>query len=400
MVPDAATSLFSHLQDSTSDGERTPAAVTAIDLPRLAALVGCSVNELTGRLTSDSVLHASGRVAHGSEEVAFEPRSSQLPLATVETALLSVASRPSALDTAQTPKVLMHLAGEPVIGHVLTQLATAGVRRAILVLGARGSLIRAAVLAHPVSRRLEIEFVDLGESYAAGFARSLLEARERVLASPLASGRSGSFLLCTADHIFDAALVRRVAAAPLDASTDAVALVESDVAAQQGLPPTTVRVRLRESSVGRILEEDEDAGPSSPSRVSSGGGGSGGGESDVNVRRVLQIGKSVAGVADGIEAGLYLCNSEAVFAALAALSAARDYFTLAQAMAALAARGRLGAVLTEGRAWFAIETLDQLESTKTEVRATGATFDTPPSAAERRRLPFHSLPQPSTAFRS
>ena len=51
---------------------------------------------------------------------------------------------------------------------------------------------------------------------------------------------------------------------------------------------------------------------------------------ELQPQRIAQIGKSVGGAADGIEAGLYLC-SLAVFDALATLSETRSYFTLAQA---------------------------------------------------------------------
>ena len=83
-------------------------------------------------------------------------------------------------------------------------------------------------------------------------------------------------------------------------------------------------------------------------------------------RRVSQIGKSLGGRPDGLEAGLYLCSLD-VFDELVALASARSYFTLAQAMASLAAEGRLGALPTYGRPWFAIETTEQLESTAREI---------------------------------
>ena len=163
----AAAELFSNLADA-AEGGRAPASVTALDLPRLANLVGCSVAELTGGLAAErSLLHASGRVASQKEEVAFEAETpppptrrstaTSPPAIPTHTVLLSVASRPSVLDTAQTPKVLMNLAGEPVLALVLSQLATAGVRRAVIVLGARGAPIRAAIDAHPISKRLRVE---------------------------------------------------------------------------------------------------------------------------------------------------------------------------------------------------------------------------------------------------
>lgn len=233
---------------------------------------------------------------------------------------------------------------------------------------ARGTLIRDAILALPIAQQLSLHFIDLGEQYSAGFARSLLEARDVLRA------RGRPFLLCTADHIFDAAIIREMASYriegpphPLGHPLDAVALVEADVASVGGLPPTAVRVRLAPSDVGDhpsaarprpegpLGSRPLGSRPLDESALGAGGGSSGDGS---GVRRVTAIGKSVGGATDGIEAGLYLCSSR-VFDALEDISVTRGYFTLAQAMASLAAVGRLGALLTAGRAWFAIETLDQ-----------------------------------------
>ena len=168
---------------------------------------------MTSSLTQDQpVLHANGQRVEAGASVAFDPGvATDTPSdagATVDTVLLSVASRPSMLDSAAEPKVLMKLAGAPVIGHVLVQLAAAGVRRAVLVLGARGRLIRDVILSLPVARKLALEFVDLGETFSGGFARSLQEARKAVCAG-LPDGKP--FLLCTADHIFDSVLIRTLA---------------------------------------------------------------------------------------------------------------------------------------------------------------------------------------------
>jgi hypothetical protein len=135
----ASTSAF--LTAPALDG-RTPASVTAIDLPRLAQLVNVTVEELIGGLqrgAGEGALVASARVVSRSEAVAFAPKSAGEAVV-ADTALLSVASRPGVLDTAQVPKVLVELAGAPVIGHVLNQLHAGGVRRAIIVLGARACI--------------------------------------------------------------------------------------------------------------------------------------------------------------------------------------------------------------------------------------------------------------------
>ena len=59
---------------------RTPASVTAIDLPRLARLVNCTVEELKGGLRvhtrrgEQTALVASARVVSRSDTVAFAPK--------------------------------------------------------------------------------------------------------------------------------------------------------------------------------------------------------------------------------------------------------------------------------------------------------------------------------------
>ena len=39
------------------------------------------------------------------------------------------------------PKPLLHVAGQPIIGHILDQLAPLGIRRVVLVIGYMGELI-------------------------------------------------------------------------------------------------------------------------------------------------------------------------------------------------------------------------------------------------------------------
>ena len=65
----------------------------------------------------------------------------------------------------------------------------------MIVLGARGPLIREALHEIEASRQLRLTILDLGATYARGFASSLLAAAEAV------AGRN--WLLCTPDHVFD-----------------------------------------------------------------------------------------------------------------------------------------------------------------------------------------------------
>jgi hypothetical protein len=49
----------------------------------------------------------------------------------------------------------------------------------VVLLGRHGSRIREHILGSPVSERLTIEFIDLGEDWSGFYAQSLLAARDR-----------------------------------------------------------------------------------------------------------------------------------------------------------------------------------------------------------------------------
>ena len=215
------------------------AGVAAIDLKRLAVLCGCTVDDLHVQTS----LQADGVLAQPSTEVAFEMPSKISTVPGIDTALISLATRPGVFDTEQRPKALLLLAGEPVLVHVLRQLWLGGIRRVLIVLGAHGAATRSVLSGHPLAFKLELTFLDLGEQYSAGFARSLLPARQ-----VLREQGAQRFLVCTSDHIFDPALVARMRSAPVGMGPEdchAVALVEREVRQLEAvLPPTAVRVEL------------------------------------------------------------------------------------------------------------------------------------------------------------
>ena len=247
-MQNAFSELHSFAQ-TAPDGQRArpvPTEVRAINLGQLAALVGCSLGDLTGGLQdAGHTALSDGRLAAPKESVTFEQVQSAVDqdddgTGGINLAVLSIAARPSVLDDEESiPKCLIHLGSQPVIGHVLAQLHAGGVRRVVIVLGARGAAIRQAIVELPVAELLRFDFIELGEAYASGFARSLLAAREAV-------GKE-RFLLCTADHIFDKRIVRQLRShSVLPPHLEAVGLVEADIdKVIQMLPPTAVRVRLR-----------------------------------------------------------------------------------------------------------------------------------------------------------
>ena len=368
--------------------------VHVIDLKHLARATGCTERELSrGMARVSTTVTAAGAVAAPAERVIFTADSSHssdhvLPSDRgIDVALISLAARPGVLDR-DMPNCLLPLGSQPLIGHVLDQLVAGGITRLILVLGANGERIRNAVLALPVAQHCAIQFIDLGPTYARGFARSLLAA------GPLLGSPEEQFLLCTPDHIFDASLVSELRASTYLGALDAIALVEENATSISGaLPPTAVHVKL---------------GPPASAAASPVGARP--------WRHVRAIGKQVPG-ADAIEAGIYRCNGtfftvmselrcarnrrRATAAAqpppcdrprpqpppstatallvhrprggpsywpvsltplilprpfLAIRSATQAYFTVAECMQRFALASRLGAVSTGGRRWIALET--------------------------------------------
>ncbi|EOD27874.1 hypothetical protein EMIHUDRAFT_204888 [Emiliania huxleyi CCMP1516] len=180
---DTAASTLTRLRGAALDaGGNSAAAVTAIQLERLAAIIGVSMAELQGGLqrtaAEGGTLHASGVVARPAEQIAFEPvAGGTSDSGGVTTALLSVAARPSALDSAACPKALVDLGGQPVLAHVLSQLHAGGVRRVVLSCwGApRGTTERKA---RHVAAQLALECVDLGTPRGEGRGTSSQQACE------------------------------------------------------------------------------------------------------------------------------------------------------------------------------------------------------------------------------
>ena len=99
--------------------------------------------------------------------------------------------------TATTPKPLLAVGGRPLIAHVLSGLAAAGVRRAILVTGYRGEQIEAA-LGDGGSLGLALEYCR--QEQPDGTARALLLAAPRLDGAP--------FILSWADVLVPAPFYR------------------------------------------------------------------------------------------------------------------------------------------------------------------------------------------------
>ncbi len=92
------------------------------------------------------------------------------------------------------PKVLLHVAGKPILAHILDDLPGLGIRRAVLIVGYMGDLVREYVGTH--YQNLEVEYVEQPEALGLGHAVSLAE--------PFAA--DGRVLIILGDTVFEADL--------------------------------------------------------------------------------------------------------------------------------------------------------------------------------------------------
>ena len=115
------------------------------------------------------------------------------PVAVIPAAGVGTRLRP---HTHTQPKVLLHVAGKPILAHILDDLVVLGVRRAVLVVGHMGELVREFVDAN--YRNLEVHYVEQAERLGLGHAVSLAE--------PFADDQP--VLIVLGDTIFEADLAR------------------------------------------------------------------------------------------------------------------------------------------------------------------------------------------------
>lgn len=281
------------------------------------------------------------------------------------TAVISTAAQPGMLDTPDCPKVLSPLAGEPMLIQILRQLRLGGITRVIVITGFRGAQVRDTLSRHPIVTQLDIIFVDVGETYSDGFARSLLAAAQ------ILNGEE--WLLCCPDRIFHKSLVEELCNAPLTGKALGGANGSGRTQRAEGdsttpTEPSPVKldaVVLAEPKPGREhrskvlmrLEEPESAS-AAPWKGSA-------------LRRVLSLwersekeeeeeandanGSAPDAPSPGIlETGLFKCSSS-FFDVMATIASTLPHFSMVQAMQKVAEDGRLAAISTDGRKWFAVE---------------------------------------------
>lgn len=91
----------------------------------------------------------------------------------METAVILAAGKGTRMGhlTAEAPKPMLPLAGKPMLEHILDRLRAAGIRRALLVIGYRGELIRAHLEGYPMEIEYRVQEAANGTGSAALLAR-------------------------------------------------------------------------------------------------------------------------------------------------------------------------------------------------------------------------------------
>lgn len=92
--------------------------------------------------------------------------------------------------TYTTPKVLLNVAGKPIIGHIVDKIIQDGFDQATIIVGYLGEKVREYVLAN---YKIEVDFVEQEE--AKGLAHAIYLARETFTSDPI--------LIILGDTIFD-----------------------------------------------------------------------------------------------------------------------------------------------------------------------------------------------------
>ncbi|KAL3668456.1 hypothetical protein V7S43_006539 [Phytophthora oleae] len=309
-----------------------PSNVYALDLHKLSELAHIPEAELVRGMQSEDAVDMQGVVVNRGQEVPFEAvgktpeddedadspyhHGSTSPVTTdagVKQVLLTAASSTMCLDGSDTPKCLIMLGEYTLIEHILAQLFVAGMERVVIIISYFGHEIMEHVKESFLYSKLQIEFLNLGEETPYGHARTLLSAREMF---------SKPFLIHTADHIFDRAIISRMAHFELEGCVACV-LVDADKEKLKGLPSTAGKVLL-DSTHGTIRK----------------------------------IGRGLKQF-DAIDAGLFLTTGR-LFAALEMLAYEKPKFSLAEALNVLRPSYGLKYLETEDDAWLSVETQAQL----------------------------------------
>ncbi len=133
-------------------------------------------------------------------------------------------------DEADLPKPLHVVAGKTLIGRAVSNLASAGIERVVVVIGFSRDLVRAAIERDPdvTASGVRLEFV-VNEDWHTSFGASLLAGRGHF---------TRPFVLAMADHVCEVALFENAVSADLTAA-DLVLMVDRRVGDVFDLPDCT-----------------------------------------------------------------------------------------------------------------------------------------------------------------
>ena len=221
-------------------------------------------------------------------------------------AVILAAGRGARLDRPGTPKPLVDVGGEPILGRLIRQLEAAGVARVAVVVGYEGAAVARALLSRP-GIRAALEIVE-NPAWATGQGSSVLAAQGAV---------KGPFLLAMADHVFaDDQVARAVALDPEDAGAAVIAVVD----------PRLAEIPALEDAVRAAVVGD----------------------------RIAAIGRDLVSF-NSVDAGLFAATP-ALFDAAASAIAADPGAELCAALDLIAAGGRLYAAELGGGGWDDVDT--------------------------------------------
>jgi len=284
------------------------------------------------------------------------PRSDDDNGGMCRTVVISAAALPGWLDTPECSQVLSPLGGEPMLIQILRQLIRGGITRAVIITGFRGAQVRDALSNHPVAGQVELTFVDVGETYSDGFARSLLAA------APIVQGED--WLLHCADRFYHHQTITDMRKTSLCARRPAEAAASFEAIVLAEPAPG----RSQHSNVGIKLDARLEASSPEWTRgslravkalVSFTDDGSG--DVDENSSAPTDAGTLLRSHSvDAVEAGLFKCSA-AVFDHFKALATTLPHFSVMQAFQKVAEQGRLRAMSTCGLKWFGIDRPETLE---------------------------------------
>lgn len=319
----------------------------------------------------DTTIEASddGRGSSNSpSQLPSAPRACGEEGTTCRTVVISAASQPGWLDTPECPMVLSPLGGEPMLVQILRQLIRGGITRAVIITGFRGAQVRETLSGHSMASQVELIFVDVGETYNDGFARSLLAAAPIV--------KREDWLLHSADHFYHHSLISDMCRTSLYAQPPAGETTSPDAQAHpcrlSGRVHAFDAIVLAEPKPGRAHRSNVRlrlaARPEAPdiwahgalrvveSLASMGGDG----DVEYNDPAASDAGDLHSHGFDAMEAGLFKCSA-AVFDHLEKIASTLPHFSSMQIFQKVAAQGRLSAMSTVGRKWFMVDRPETLE---------------------------------------